>query len=173
MFFGTVSGGLSAELTGGNFWQGAATGLTVSALNHVANKIAQPNKRPSKSNGRLERLERKGKVRSLTENELSLAKSIFGDEIDYQSVKIVRAKYVFFQSRSYAVTPNGNIYYPESVADWANPNGNNLQALSELLLHELTHVWQYQNGINVFWRALPLQILKFGTLGLINPYALH
>lgn len=35
MFFGTVSGGLSAKLTGGNFWQGAATGLTVSALNHV------------------------------------------------------------------------------------------------------------------------------------------
>src|SRR5690606_32944539 len=39
MFFGTVSGGLSAELTGGNFWQGAATGLTVSALNHVAHKV--------------------------------------------------------------------------------------------------------------------------------------
>src|SRR5690606_19156994 len=38
MFFGTVSGGLSAELTGGNFWQGAATGLVVSGLNHVAHK---------------------------------------------------------------------------------------------------------------------------------------
>lgn len=40
MFFGTVSGGLSAELSGGNFWQGAATGLTVSGLNHVMHKIA-------------------------------------------------------------------------------------------------------------------------------------
>ncbi len=39
MLFGSVSGGLSAELTGGNFWQGAATGLTVSALNHVAHKM--------------------------------------------------------------------------------------------------------------------------------------
>ena len=39
MFFGTVSGGLSAELTGGNFWQGAATGLAVSALNHVAHRM--------------------------------------------------------------------------------------------------------------------------------------
>jgi len=34
--FGTVSGGAGAVLTGGNFWQGAATGLTVSLLNHVA-----------------------------------------------------------------------------------------------------------------------------------------
>ena len=43
MFFGTESGGLSAKLTNGNFWQGAATGLTVSALNHVAHKIEQRN----------------------------------------------------------------------------------------------------------------------------------
>lgn len=40
MFFGTVSGGLSAKLTGGNFWEGAVIGLTVSGLNHVAHKIA-------------------------------------------------------------------------------------------------------------------------------------
>lgn len=33
--FGTVMGGAGATLTGGNFWQGAATGLTVSLLNHV------------------------------------------------------------------------------------------------------------------------------------------
>ena len=39
VLFGTVSGGLGAELTGGNFWEGAATGLTVSGLNHVMHKI--------------------------------------------------------------------------------------------------------------------------------------
>ena len=174
MFFGTISGGITAELTGGNFWQGAATGLVVSGLNHVANKMAQPNNRPSKSNRRLERLERQGKVRSLTENEMALAKSIFGDNIDYQSVKIVRAKYYFLQSRNYAVTPNGNIYYPQSEADWTNVNGNKYikHRFKEFLIHELTHVWQYQSGINVLWSALPLQILKFGTLGLVNPYTI-
>jgi len=39
ILFGTISGGITAELTGGNFWQGAATGLAVSALNHVAHKV--------------------------------------------------------------------------------------------------------------------------------------
>ncbi|MFB9109794.1 hypothetical protein [Flavobacterium gyeonganense] len=34
--FGTVSGGAGAALTGGNFWQGAVTGLVVSGLNHAA-----------------------------------------------------------------------------------------------------------------------------------------
>lgn len=43
ILFGSVSGGLSSELTGGNFWQGAAIGLTVSGLNHVAHKIEQRN----------------------------------------------------------------------------------------------------------------------------------
>ncbi len=32
--FATVSGGVASELTGGNFWMGAAQGFMVSALNH-------------------------------------------------------------------------------------------------------------------------------------------
>lgn len=37
--FGTVSGGVGAELTGGNFWQEAVTGLFVSGLNHAMHQI--------------------------------------------------------------------------------------------------------------------------------------
>jgi hypothetical protein len=37
--FGTVSGGAGAALTGGNFWQGAVTGLVVSGLNHGLHKM--------------------------------------------------------------------------------------------------------------------------------------
>lgn len=37
--FGTVSGGAGAALTGGNFWQGAATGLVVSGLNHFVHSM--------------------------------------------------------------------------------------------------------------------------------------
>jgi Cytotoxic len=33
--FGTVAGGAGAALSGGNFWEGAVTGLFVSALNHT------------------------------------------------------------------------------------------------------------------------------------------
>lgn len=35
LLFGTLAGGAGAELTGGNFWQGAITGLIVSGLNHA------------------------------------------------------------------------------------------------------------------------------------------
>jgi hypothetical protein len=33
--FGTIAGGAGAALTGGNFWQGAVTGLVVAGLNHA------------------------------------------------------------------------------------------------------------------------------------------
>ena len=45
--FGTIAGGAGAALTGGNFWQGAATGLIVSGLNHAMHQMGRndpPNK---------------------------------------------------------------------------------------------------------------------------------
>jgi len=37
--FGALVGGTTAELTGGEFWQGAATGAMVGGLNHALNRI--------------------------------------------------------------------------------------------------------------------------------------
>ncbi len=41
--FGTVSGGAGSYLTGGNFWQGAVSGLFVSALNHTMHESGDKN----------------------------------------------------------------------------------------------------------------------------------
>ena len=40
--FGTVAGGAGAALTGGNFWQGAVTGLVVSGFNHYMHEMKLP-----------------------------------------------------------------------------------------------------------------------------------
>jgi RHS repeat-associated protein len=40
VLFGTFAGGATARLTGGNFWEGAITGLIVSWLNHGGHEIA-------------------------------------------------------------------------------------------------------------------------------------
>jgi hypothetical protein len=60
LFFGTVSGGFGAVLTNGNFWQGAATGLIVSGLNHIEHEI-----RINSINKRLEQLQNDKNVESL------------------------------------------------------------------------------------------------------------
>lgn len=41
VLFGTIAGGVTAELQGGNFWEGAAIGLTVSWLNHKVHQMDQ------------------------------------------------------------------------------------------------------------------------------------
>ncbi|SHJ26375.1 hypothetical protein SAMN05443429_1215, partial [Cruoricaptor ignavus] len=40
--FGALSGGIGAELTGGNFWQGAVIGGIVAGLNHAMHEIDSP-----------------------------------------------------------------------------------------------------------------------------------
>ena len=37
--FGAVTGGVTSHLQGGNFWEGAAIGLTVKLLNHAGKKL--------------------------------------------------------------------------------------------------------------------------------------
>lgn len=41
--FSGVAGGVIAELTGGDFWKGAAIGVTIAALNHVINHLQNDN----------------------------------------------------------------------------------------------------------------------------------
>jgi hypothetical protein len=42
ILFGTVTGGVTSRLQGGNFWEGAAIGLIVSGLNHAMHQISKP-----------------------------------------------------------------------------------------------------------------------------------
>ncbi|OWP82665.1 hypothetical protein BWK59_14655 [Flavobacterium davisii] len=43
--FGAISGGVGAELSGGNFWQGVVIGGMVAGLNHVLHQIDPPGKK--------------------------------------------------------------------------------------------------------------------------------
>ena len=47
--FGALSGGIGAELSGGNFWQGAVTGGIVAGLNHAMHKMGGEDPKPKKS----------------------------------------------------------------------------------------------------------------------------
>ncbi len=94
----------------------------------------------------------KGKWRALTTDEIELAKSVFGDSIDYSDVRIYNKKYFLFQPKNVAMAPNGNIYFhPEGGLYSDNFADTNLKGL---FIHEMTHVWQHQQGVNVAMRAM-------------------
>ena len=82
--------------------------------------------------------------RSLTPGEIALARSVFGDAIDYSRVRLVRGKWWPFQYRGIVMAPTGHIHFhpddPRLVEDFSTEP----LALQGLLIHELTHVWQTQ-----------------------------
>jgi len=71
--------------------------------------------------------------RSLTPDEVRLARSVFGDSIDYSRVKLIPTGVLEYR------TVANTIRVPEdfTIGD---------KYMAQTLIHEMTHVWQYQHG---------------------------
>jgi hypothetical protein len=94
-------------------------------------------------------------ARPLTSAEIDMACSVFGDAIDYAPVRIEQRKWAFFQPRETVMAPTGCIHFhPKGTRyrdDFACGNLDD----QGLLIHELTHIWQSQNGIYLPLRRHP------------------
>ena len=90
-------------------------------------------------------MERDG--RKLTEGEIALARSVFGDAIRYDAVRVRHRKWIFFQPRRIVMAPMGHLHFhPRGEAycdDFSCPASDALKAKG-LFLHEMVHVWQAQ-----------------------------
>jgi hypothetical protein len=84
--------------------------------------------------------------RPLTSGEIALARSIFGDAIDYSRVRLVNGKWWPFQPRRTAMAPMGNIYFHPDGGGWSEDFSGEPLHRQGFFIHELTHVWQAQKG---------------------------
>ena len=100
--------------------------------------------------------------RSLTGGEVALARSIFGEAIDYSKVRLVRGKYWPFQPRSAAMAPDGNIYFHPHAGGWSDDFSTEPVFRQGFFVHEMTHVWQAQRGGRFY---LPLMRHPFCRYG--------
>lgn len=91
--------------------------------------------------------------RCLTVGEIALAKSVFGDSIDYSRVRLIRGKWWPFQPRNSAMAPNGNIYFHPEAGGWSEDFASEPLSRQGFFVHEMTHVWQAQKGGRLY---LPL-----------------
>ncbi len=87
--------------------------------------------------------------RGLTAGEIALARSVFGESIRLDEVQLKTAWWVL---KNYAVSPNGNIYF--NPVDWIIDFSDAPLAKQSWLIHELTHIWQLQQGLKVVRGAL-------------------
>jgi hypothetical protein len=83
-------------------------------------------------------------ARSLTQGEMRLAQSVFGDAIDYSPVRIVRRSWWPFQPKQVAMSPTGNIHFHPQGNLWCEDFAAADLGLQALFVHEMTHVWQTQ-----------------------------
>lgn len=108
------------------------------------------------------------KCRSLTAGEIALCQSVFGSLIDYTQVKIMNHPYLPWQSKHVVMAPCGYIHArsPHYSHDYSQES----RAYQGLFIHEMAHIYQYQQNINVLLRGALLQSAFFLSLGKYNPY---
>ena len=82
--------------------------------------------------------------RRLTPGEIELARTVFGDAIDYAPVEIFRRKWFPFQPKKVAMAPNGNIYFHPEGGLWSPDFAAEPLGRQGHIIHEMTHVWQAQ-----------------------------
>jgi hypothetical protein len=82
--------------------------------------------------------------RPLTLGEIDLARSLFGDSIDYSKVQLVKGKWWPFHPRNAAMAPMGSIYFHPEGGVWSADFSKEPLGRQGFFIHEMTHVWQSQ-----------------------------
>lgn len=93
--------------------------------------------------------------RPLTDAEAALATGVFGTALDLAGVRIYRRKWWPFQPRDVVMAPRGHIHFHPDSRSFCTCFGSSSPDLQGLFIHEMTHVWQHQAGINLLLRRHP------------------
>ena len=100
--------------------------------------------------------------RSLTPDEVALARGVFGAAIDYGRVRVHARKWWPFQPRGVTMAPDGDLWFhPEGGLFCAEFCESPLHIQGHFI-HEMTHVWQAQRS-GRWW--LPLMRHPFCRYG--------
>ncbi len=111
-------------------------------------------------------------TRPLTAPERSLAATMFGAALDPGPVTIRHAKFWMFQPWWITMAPDGHIWCHPEGRSWSPCYAQEGLGLQAHFLHELTHVWQHQQGINLILRRPPFARYRY-TLAPGKPFTAY
>jgi len=86
-----------------------------------------------------------GGERPLTAGEIALARTMFGDAVDYSIVMIRRRKWFPFQPKRTVMAPRGHIHFHPGGSAYCDDFAAQSLVRQGLFIHEMTHVWQAQS----------------------------
>ena len=102
--------------------------------------------------------------RALTPGEIALARSIFGDAIDYPKVRLVRGKWWPFHPTNAAMAPMGYIWFHPKAGGWSDDFSTEPLGRQGFFIHELTHVWQAQKGGRFYLPLMRHPFCRYGYM---------
>ncbi|MFC4255759.1 vgr related protein [Altererythrobacter xixiisoli] len=85
-----------------------------------------------------------GGERRFTDGEIALARTIFGDVLDYAAISIRRRKFFPLQPRKVTMAPRGHLHFHPQGEQYCDDFSTADFGRKGLFIHELTHVWQTQ-----------------------------
>jgi hypothetical protein len=85
-----------------------------------------------------------GGERALTRGEVALARSVFGDAVDYAPVRIKRRKFFPFHPRGVTMAPMGHLHFHPGASHYCDDFAAAPLGRQAHFIHEMVHVWQAQ-----------------------------
>ena len=73
-----------------------------------------------------------------------MARTVFGNAIDYEPIQIRRRKWFLFQPKRITMAPRGHLHFHPKGKAYCDDFSEAGLIQQGLLIHELTHVWQTQ-----------------------------
>ncbi|MEL6874378.1 MAG: vgr related protein [Pseudomonadota bacterium] len=86
-------------------------------------------------------------ARPLSRAEINLCRSVFGDAIDYDRVRVFNRKWWPFQPKHVTMAPDGNLWFHPRGGKFCDDYCTADLNLQGLFIHEMVHVWQHQQGV--------------------------
>jgi hypothetical protein len=93
--------------------------------------------------------------RSLTGPERAIVSEMFGAAVALDGVRLKNRKWWPFQPRSVVMAPRGHIHFHPAGTNYCDCFGLGSLSAQGLFIHEMTHVWQHQRGMNLLLRRHP------------------
>jgi hypothetical protein len=87
--------------------------------------------------------------RGLTSGETTLVAAVFGETLDPAPVRLWRRRWWPLQPRHIVMAPDGHLWFPPGNSGWCEDFSQTTPRSQAFFLHEMTHVWQTQTGMNL------------------------
>jgi hypothetical protein len=107
--------------------------------------------------------------RPLTTGERALLRPLYGNAIDYDKVRVIDNSFVM-QPEGVYVTPRGHIYAPGAL--FRDDFSTGSPGDRAVFVHEIGHVWQFANGMNLLGQGLVEFVSRRGKYQEAYPYTL-